>query len=206
MPRPFRSEEKEAIRSALLRAGRDLFGRHGLRRTTIQELTRAAGIAQGSFYGFYPSKEDLFFEILEIEEAEFFGSLARDLQSKRLGRKRLKAILVSGFHRFRAHPFLGNLFASGEYEHLRRSIPEPRMRRHVEGEIGLVAEVMGSLRKEGRSRSVDPKLIVALLQALFLLFVHEEQFDPEVFPGMIDLVSGLVADHLATTGARNLPA
>jgi hypothetical protein len=143
---------------------------------------------------------------LEKEEGEFFGLLAAELQSSELNRKRLKETLLSGFARLHAHPFLGTLFASGEYEHLRRRIPESQMRRHVEGEIGLVAQVMRSLSEQGRSRAVDPKLVVALLQLLFLVLVHEEEFDPEAFRPMLDLLSGLIADYLAITGERNLPA
>jgi hypothetical protein len=59
---------------------------------------------------------------------------------------------------------------------------------------------------QGRSRAVDPRLLVGLLQAFFLLVVHQEEFDSEVFPRMLDLLAGLVADYVATTGARNLPA
>jgi AcrR family transcriptional regulator len=205
MPRAFKPEEKDAIQSALLNAGRHLFSRYGLRRTTVKELTQAAGIAQGSFYAFYSSKEDLFFEILESEEHELFSQSIAELESEPLTRKRLKEILISGFERFRIHPFLGNLFASGEYEQLRRGIPEDRMRLHVESETRLVAEVIQALGNKGETRTIEAKLLVGLLEAFFLLFVKQEEFAPEAFHQMIDLLAGLVADHVATTGARNHP-
>jgi AcrR family transcriptional regulator len=215
MPRAFKSEERETIRADLLREGRRLFGRHGLRRTTVQDLTRAAGISQGSFYAFFPSKEDLFFEILEQEEAAFFGQLADELRAERLDRRHLKQVLVSGFTRFREHPFLGDLFASGEYDRLRRHIPAARMRRHIEGETALVGSVMAELAEAGRARPVDPQVVVGLLHAFFLLLVHQDDFvllpsrdeDAEsgVLARLIDLLAGLVADHVATQGARNLP-
>jgi AcrR family transcriptional regulator len=194
MPRAFKSTEKEAIRAALLRHGRRLFGRHGLRRVTIQELTQAADIAQGSFYNFYESKEDLFFEILEAEEKELFDRLVGKLRPRPVGRKRLKEILLSGFEQYRTHPFLGSLLASGEYEQLRRGISAPRFRQHLERESALVVEVMESLRSDDGSGSMDPKLFAGLLQAIFLLLVHREEFEAEVLPRMIDLLVGLVAD------------
>jgi AcrR family transcriptional regulator len=206
MPRAFQPDERDEIREALLAAGGQLFGRRGLRRTTVQDLTRAAGIAQGSFYSFFRSKEDLFFELLEREEGAFFARLLGELQSRPLSRRRLKQLVLSGFEQFRAHPFLGSLFGSGEYEALRRGVPAARMRRHVAGESELVAEVVGRLAAAGDVRSLDPQVLVGLLQAFFLLHVRRDEFDPAVFPEMLDLLAGLVADYVATKGARNVSA
>lgn len=206
MPRAFTPDEKQAIRGALLRNGRRLFARHGLRRTSVRELTQAVGISQGSFYAFYPSKEDLFFEILENEERGFARFLEQKVRPGDVSRSRLKEIVRSGLDRYRANPFLGSLLAPGEYEHLRRRIPEARMRRHVDGEVRLVAEVMRGLQAQGRSTAVDPKRIVGLLQAVFLLAVHEEEFEPEIFRWLIDRLSELVADSVLMPETGSLSA
>ncbi|MCY7914456.1 TetR/AcrR family transcriptional regulator [Bacillus haynesii] len=52
----FTEKEKEAIRSALVHSGRELFAQLGLKKTSVSELTASAGIAQGSFYTFFDSK------------------------------------------------------------------------------------------------------------------------------------------------------
>ena len=55
---------KRQIRERLLAAGREFFSRYGLRKTTVEELARKAGIAKGTFYLFFPSKEALYREVL----------------------------------------------------------------------------------------------------------------------------------------------
>ncbi len=60
----FDEREKTIIRERLLTRGKETFARYGLQKTTIRTLAKAAGISTGSFYLFFPSKEDLFFEIL----------------------------------------------------------------------------------------------------------------------------------------------
>lgn len=60
----FDEREKTMIRERLLTRGKETFARYGLLKTTIRTLAKAAGISTGSFYLFFPSKEDLFFEIL----------------------------------------------------------------------------------------------------------------------------------------------
>jgi AcrR family transcriptional regulator len=49
-------------------AGKKHFQRYGLRKTNVEELARAAGIAKGTFYHFFASKEDLCMEIFDREE------------------------------------------------------------------------------------------------------------------------------------------
>ena len=44
-----------------------------LKKTSVDQLTKAVGIAKGSFYKFYESKEILFFAVLEDIHAELYG-------------------------------------------------------------------------------------------------------------------------------------
>jgi AcrR family transcriptional regulator len=56
---------------------------YGIRKTNVEELTEAAGISKGAFYSFYPSKEELFMDILEEIEEEVRGGLMREAFSRR---------------------------------------------------------------------------------------------------------------------------
>ena len=62
MPK-FSDREKERIYDKLREEGEQLFVQHGLRKVTVDELSRATGIAKGTFYHFYESKEHLFMDI-----------------------------------------------------------------------------------------------------------------------------------------------
>ncbi|RLE27205.1 TetR/AcrR family transcriptional regulator, partial [Candidatus Acetothermia bacterium] len=75
MPRAFTDAERERIRERLLAVGRELFARYGLRKTTVEELARASGIAKGTFYLFFPSKEALYAEVLLREAPRMLGEL-----------------------------------------------------------------------------------------------------------------------------------
>jgi len=64
-PTPLHSENRgpltkgEETRQALFRAGEKVFGQHGINRANIAEITREAGVAQGTFYVHFKSKGDL---------------------------------------------------------------------------------------------------------------------------------------------------
>ena len=56
-------------RGALVRAAREVFERDGFLEARITDITAAAGVAAGSFYTYFTSKEDAFAAVMsEIEE------------------------------------------------------------------------------------------------------------------------------------------
>lgn len=67
-PQQARSTEK---RRRLLAAGRTLFGRKGYERTSIDEISAAAGTAAGTFYQHFPSKRELLLVLMN----ELIGQL-----------------------------------------------------------------------------------------------------------------------------------
>jgi len=50
----------QRTRTRLIRAAETVFGEVGYYDTRISEITRAAGVAMGTFYLYFPSKEELF--------------------------------------------------------------------------------------------------------------------------------------------------
>ncbi len=53
--------ESEAVRrEQLLRAARHVFATHGYGRTAVADVVREAGVAQGTFYLYFPSKQAAF--------------------------------------------------------------------------------------------------------------------------------------------------
>ena len=87
MPTAFTDEELEHIRSALIQAGIRLSKELGLQKMSVEKLTAAVGIAKGSFYMFFGSKEDF---ILEV--AEYTGAQTQEMLLSRLnGRRKMSA-------------------------------------------------------------------------------------------------------------------
>ncbi|MCJ8012272.1 TetR/AcrR family transcriptional regulator [Paenibacillus sp. KQZ6P-2] len=68
MPKGLNEYEKQEITNSLIEQGKILFSELGFQKTSINEITKKVGIAPGTFYKFYNSKEELYFEILEREE------------------------------------------------------------------------------------------------------------------------------------------
>ena len=80
MPKKYSEIEKENIRKALFREGGECLRIYGVRRTTVDELVRRAGIPKGTFYLFYEHKEALFLDMLETFSAEMEALYLAKLQ------------------------------------------------------------------------------------------------------------------------------
>jgi AcrR family transcriptional regulator len=59
-----RDKQKAEVKLALIRAGEELFMTKGFSETTIEEITGKAGVARGTFYNYFQTKEDLALELL----------------------------------------------------------------------------------------------------------------------------------------------
>lgn len=57
--------QRERTRRELLDSARRVLARHGFHRTKIVDIAREAGIAVGTFYLYYPTKEALFLELVQ---------------------------------------------------------------------------------------------------------------------------------------------
>jgi len=83
VPTAFTDEEMKRIRSELIHAGIRLSKELGLQRMSVERLTSAVGIAKGSFYLFFGSKEDFILEVAEYTGIETQKMLLAKLNGRR---------------------------------------------------------------------------------------------------------------------------
>ena len=58
-------EESERTRRQIIAAARRVFARQGVRRTTLEEVARAAGVTRGAIYWHFAGKTELFYAMRE---------------------------------------------------------------------------------------------------------------------------------------------
>ena len=63
-------------RARILESAEEIFGRHGFHDAAVSQITRAAGLAQGSFYLYFPSKQAIFEELIRTRGRELHSSLS----------------------------------------------------------------------------------------------------------------------------------
>jgi AcrR family transcriptional regulator len=73
---PTQAERSEATRRALLAAARRLFAGGGYEATSIEDISRAAGVTRGALYHHFESKTDVFRSVFEEAQGWLAGRVA----------------------------------------------------------------------------------------------------------------------------------
>jgi AcrR family transcriptional regulator len=204
MGRQFSETERVDIRRLLIEKGKELFGARGLKKTTVEDITREVGIAQGSFYAFFDSKEELYFEILEMEEKKLWESLRSHLGNIQLDRKGFKDFLFKSLDLIHENPFIRDLVQNDSYSKLLGKVPPSKMGAHLEQERAVLTESLASYQREGTMKKVKPHVLAGLFHALFLLYLHKEDIGVDIFRDVVGLMLDLTSDGLINRGDRNL--
>ncbi|MBY0030867.1 TetR/AcrR family transcriptional regulator [Priestia aryabhattai] len=191
MPK-FTEQEKEHIHQSLMEKGRELFIQYGLAKTSIDDIIQVCGIAKGSFYKFFQSKEELYFEILKNEEE------VRETVLNELFRENLppKELLTSFFHTsfkfVEDNPFLQRVFQNDEHERLTRKLPQQMMKFNKwQTQRGI--DAIQILMERGVLPQENPEVIVGVIQAIMMLRLHKEEIGTDLFPKVMDKLIDYVA-------------
>lgn len=173
MARAWSPEEKQQLQQRLWDRSQQLFERLGLQKTTVDDIVGAVGISKGAFYRFYPSKEELFFDLLERAEAsvrEGLGAFVWD-DSAPAGAnlQRFFGLIADLLVRM---PFLRGI-SGAERQQLELRLPPDRVARHQEGDEEAVIRLFQGWAEGGKIRSVDWKALTLVLQDFALVLTRQ---------------------------------
>ncbi len=188
MPRIFSDADRQTIRRSLLDAGRKSFVRFGIRKTNVEELATTAGIAKGTFYHFFESKEDLCMEIFNEEEAEMRANIESILARYTDAAEALQGVITYALDFVRNDSLLKALRETGEYPLLTRGIGREKLSQHFSVDLEFVSGLMEALQAKGAKRALAPEVALGLLRAIVLLQFYEDEIGADVFERVVELL------------------
>lgn len=196
------TERGQRTRTKLLAAAEEVFGTLGYDRASVSEITRRAGVAQGTFYVYFPDKKAAFVELVR----ELSRTLRRDLsEAVAAAGDRLEAerLGFAAFFRFvQRHRNLYRIIRQAEF------VDEAAFREYYQTLAGGYAEGLRRAMDAGEIRVRDAETLAYCLMGMgdFLgmrWVLWEDRFPPpEVFDTLVGfLTAGLRGD----TGAGDGP-
>ncbi len=198
MPRAFTSNERDLIAARLIDAGRRQFALHGLRRTNVAGLARAAGIAKGSFYLFHASKEALLLALLVDRQTRLRTELAELADDPALApRDRIDGLIRAYLEFFRDDPLRAALGTPEDTEALARALPPGALERAQADEDSHFLDLLQPSQEAGELTPLDPETWIGLLRTLRSVGSSEERIGPARFAKTIDLLVSSLSDSLA---------
>ncbi|MBN2509234.1 MAG: TetR/AcrR family transcriptional regulator [Spirochaetales bacterium] len=188
----FSIQERERIQEMLVKEGSRLFGLHGLRKTSVEDIAGACAIGKGTFYLFYSSKEELLLEILDREEISMHQKIY-ETAGEVITAASLTDMLTHIFLAFYDDSVAKTLYALGEFPLLFRKIPQERAALNDKRDYELSCFLLERLP----GNNLEPDVFMGLLRSVFLATLHKEIIGTAVFEDVIRLQLRFIAEGLA---------
>lgn len=160
---------------AICEAAMRVVGRKGLAKATVQEIAREAGVAKGTVYLYFPSRDAILEKTVESAVGQLLERLRRAGQEGVTFADSLERVLAAQFAFFDENrDFFRLYFASGESSEDRRLQQSRNYRDHIEHLAGLIR----AGRRRGEVRSSDPEraavAIAGAARAFILRRINEK--------------------------------
>lgn len=193
MATAFSENEKELIRAKLNSAAQECLQRYGAKKTTVDQLVQMTGISKGAFYSFYPSKEILFFKLIEEYQKSLFEDLAAKLDTMRtVGAQQFSELIYELYIKVR-HSFMMSLIQNQEFEYLLRKIPESYVLEHHMFDETLMGYLFTHFKLKA---GMKPEVAAASLRAVFMCMLHEREVSEKDFDIVLLILIKGVAEQL----------
>jgi len=198
VPKAFTEPERARIHAKLIAAGKRILNAAGIRLLVVDDVAREAGISKGSFYSFYPSREEFILSVFESWETEYRGALIREVTNGTgTPRERIERFFLGAFEILERQPGLAKL-GMKDIQTVIERLPPERIAAHQAEDNRVLEETFGKWMSEG---VVDPAAATALrglVPALFSIAMHKEDFPPDSYHPTVKLIAEALAMRIAT--------
>ncbi len=187
-PRLSRAEKAEATRARLFEAAIELVGELGYAGASVALITARANVAQGTFYNYFESRQDLLDQLLpSISERMHLLIRQRVMEAPDDPIEREKARLSGFFEFLEKEPNLFKILSEG-------SVQAPRgFRAHLETQSASYRRALEYERRRGNLLIDDPLEVDILAQMLISTreylsgrFCYEDGDFVRPAPGVVD--------------------
>ena len=193
MPNIFTPADKEAIRNQLLEDGERMMLSSGITKMNLERLAHSAGIAKGTFYNFFKTKQHFILAILRRYQAQRADVLAREAQAKRGSLTIYQAIeMYLSVYDPKNNPFFH--MRDRDLDWIAEKIPpdelfDPEMDLRC---CGMILSCVKDLRQD-----IDLRIVSNFSRMVMFTLMQKSNVHAEVLPVNIQMIVDLIADYVS---------
>ncbi|MBQ8826805.1 MAG: TetR/AcrR family transcriptional regulator [Oscillospiraceae bacterium] len=194
MPKIFTDDDRNNIRSVLLKNGRKALEKNSCKNISVAELAAEAGIAKGTFYSFFPSKEEFFYEImLQIRDEN-----RRELNALAEKPSYQKAYELF-YSRYTCVKTVYDYFTPEELKIIFRKIPD----KHSEADENSIQLAQKLISVCTDNKSIKAEVVVNLMNLAAAASANRDFFIAEHYNETIAVLSKAIADYIFDVKKEN---
>lgn len=187
MPKIFSESDRQVIRAKLLEIGLESLKQKSYRDISLDDVTAKAGIAKGTFYNFFSSKELYFYEIMQRIKEDNRKEL-RELTAGGLPkREQVERCL---YRRYTSKRTVYDYFTTGEINRIMRTIPNEEM------DNDSVVFANRLIEHMGEHAGCKPEVVVNLCNVLAMASANRKLLEPEGYLETVRVLVKALVDYL----------
>ncbi|MGN1137158.1 MAG: TetR/AcrR family transcriptional regulator [Oscillospiraceae bacterium] len=187
MPKIFSEEDRESIRKNLLENGRTMLERKSYKDISVAEIAEESGIAKGTFYNFFGSKEEFFYEVMLLIRDNNRNELLKTAETP--SREVLYKVL---YKRYTTTKTVYDYFTPEEMKIIFRRLPE-KMQEADENSVELAQKLISFCTE---NKKVNAEVVVNLMNIAASASANREFLIEKHYRETISVLANAIADYI----------
>jgi len=184
-------------RKLLFDAARELFLEQGFKKTNVAAITKRANVAVGTFYKYFESKEQIFYEVYQAENEEAKRQIVSQIDSDQPRKEMMKKFLKAIIQMSDDNAILAEWYQNTEFSQMIvKYIQEPDFWQNSYVYSFLIENIK-RWRESGEFRQdIDLNTMLALFNALVVVDNHKEEVGSKHYLQVLELLTEMIVDGL----------
>lgn len=194
-------EKKQAQRQAIMEVAQVHFERFGYKRAVIDDIVREVGIAKGTFYLYFKSKDQLLFELISQSRHEMLEKFMAAIGQEKTAEGQIRVIIEMSFQAFEDYPLLARLIAEDpEFRIVTKMMEQPSAQEEMRQALAKMQALLKAGMDSGELREdLDLKIVPMVVGMLKFLHYYTGLLDKhgvtrkQFIDGLVDVtLNGLL--------------
>ncbi len=190
----FEMEKRELI----FESAREIFAVKGYKGASISDIAQKAGLAVGTFYIYFESKDRLFVEIFKQETEKLMKQIMSSLDVGEEPMKLIRRLLEENMKGMLANPILRQWYQPEIFAKIEKICNEDNVLGSMEFLYRDFHRLVQMWQADGRMRSdISSEMIMAIFGAIIRIGYHKEEIGLKYFPELQDRLTEFVLEGLS---------
>ncbi|WP_242953622.1 TetR/AcrR family transcriptional regulator [Clostridium merdae] len=177
-------------KAEIYRCGKHLFCLKGFKDTNVAQIMKMAGMAAGTFYNYYSSKEALFLDIYNDENVALKENIMKKIDIDAEPIHVIQKMLQLNLAGMNENPILREWYNRESFSKIEKKFREENGLARVDFLYSGFIEIVRKWQAEGRMRQdIDAEMIMAIFTSLVVMETHKDEIGIDYFPQLIEYLA-----------------
>ncbi|MBD3194986.1 MAG: TetR family transcriptional regulator [Candidatus Lokiarchaeota archaeon] len=187
-------------KATLKKCGRKLFSSKGFKDTKVAEITDMAGMATGSFYRYYKSKDHLFIEIFLEENVKLKKKITDQVDLNSDPMTIIKQMMFLNQKGMSENPILNEWYNTEIFSKIEQKYRKEEGIEQMDFLYDQFVDIVKDWQDNKIMRNdIDTEMIMAIFSAIINIDTHKDEIGIQYFPQVLEYLVEFVIKGLMDT-------